>query len=62
MTPFLKRIAAVVRSSSMQIRDMVMILAVLILSIALAWAGTDYVVDHVVAPLMQDEPAGAPPT
>jgi hypothetical protein len=42
----------------MQIRDMIMILAVLILSIVLAWAGTDYV----VAPLMQDEPADAPPT
>jgi hypothetical protein len=44
----------------MQIRDMIMILAVLILSIALAWAGTDYVVDHVVAPLMQEEAAPSP--
>jgi hypothetical protein len=34
-----------------------MMLAVLLLSMALTWVGTDYVVDHVVAPLTEDEPA-----
>jgi hypothetical protein len=41
----------------MEKRDILVMLAVLLLSIALTWAGTDYVVDHVVLPLVEDEPA-----
>jgi hypothetical protein len=44
----------------MEKRDLIFMLAALLLSVALTWAGTDYVVDHVVLPLMEDQPAGAP--
>jgi hypothetical protein len=38
----------------MEPRDILMVLAAFVASIALAWAGTDYVVDHVVQPLVED--------
>ena len=56
----LKLSDGVARITGMEKRDLVVMLAALLLSIALTWAGTDYVVDHVVLPLTQDEPAGSP--
>jgi hypothetical protein len=41
----------------MEQRDMVLLIAALLLAIVVTWAGTDYVVDHVVLPLAEDEPA-----
>jgi hypothetical protein len=41
-------------------RDIIMVLAVLVLALVATWAGTDYVVDHVVMPLVEDEPAPGP--
>lgn len=41
----------------MERRDIIIVAIALVLSIALAWAGTEYVVDHVVVPLTKDDPA-----
>jgi len=41
-------------------RDIIMVLAMLLLTIAVTWAGTDYVVRKVVLPLVEDEPAPGP--
>jgi hypothetical protein len=41
-------------------RDIIMVLAMLLLTIAVTWAGTDYVVRQVVLPLVEDEPAPSP--
>jgi hypothetical protein len=41
-------------------RDIIMVLAMLLLTIAVTWAGTNYVVKQVVLPLVQDEPAPGP--
>ena len=44
----------------MERRDIIMVLAVLLLTVAATWAGTDYVVNQVVLPLVEDEPAPSP--
>jgi len=41
-------------------RDVIMVLAVLLLTVVVTWAGTDYVVNQVVLPLIEDEPASSP--
>lgn len=41
-------------------RDIIMLLAVLVLTIALTWTGTDYIVDHIVQPLMDEEASPVP--
>jgi hypothetical protein len=41
-------------------RDILMIMAMLLLAVAATWAGTDYVVNQVVLPLTEDEPAPSP--
>jgi hypothetical protein len=45
------------RIQLMNRRDIIMVLAMLVLTMALTWAGTDYIIDHVVQPLMEDESA-----
>jgi hypothetical protein len=41
-------------------RDIIIVIAMLVLTMALTWAGTDYIIDHVVQPLMEDESAPSP--
>jgi hypothetical protein len=41
-------------------RDVIMVLAVLLLTMAVTWAGTDYIISHVVQPLMDEEAAPSP--
>jgi len=41
-------------------RDIIIALAVLLLTIVATWAGTDYVVNQVVLPLVEGEPAPGP--
>jgi hypothetical protein len=48
------------RTSSMDRRDIIIVIAMLVLTMALTWAGTDYIIDHVVQPLMEDESAPSP--
>jgi hypothetical protein len=48
------------RTSAMDRRDIIMVVAVLLLTIAATWAGTDYVVNQIVLPLVEDEPAPSP--
>jgi hypothetical protein len=48
------------RTSAMERRDIIMVLAVLLLTVAATWAGTDYVVNQVVLPLVEDQPAPSP--
>jgi hypothetical protein len=43
------------RIQLMNRRDIIMVLAMLVLTVVLTWAGTDYIIDHVVQPLMEDE-------
>ena len=44
----------------MERRDIIIVLAVLLLTAVVTWAGTDYVVNEVVLPLVEDEPAPSP--
>jgi hypothetical protein len=50
----------VARIFPMDRRDIIMVLAVLVLTVALTWAGTDYIVRHVMQPLMDDEASPTP--
>jgi predicted metal-binding membrane protein len=52
--------SSVARISPMDRRDIIMVLAVLVLTVALTWAGTDYIVSHVMQPLMDDEASPTP--
>jgi hypothetical protein len=51
---------SIARISPMDRRDIIMVLAVLLLTMAVTWAGTDYVINHVVQPLMDEEAAPSP--
>jgi hypothetical protein len=57
---FLKPPDDVTRTSPMERRDIIMVVAVLLLTIVITWAGTDYVVTNVVMPLVEDESAPSP--
>jgi hypothetical protein len=48
------------RTSAMDRRDIIMMVAVLLLALAATWAGTDYVVNQIVLPLVEDEPTPSP--
>ena len=48
------------RTSSMDRRDIIIVFAMLVLTMALTWAGTDYIIDHVVQPLMEDGSTPSP--
>lgn len=41
-------------------RDIIMVVAVLLLTLAATWVGTDYVVNQIVLPLVEDEPTPSP--
>ena len=41
-------------------RDINMVVAKLLQTYAVTWAGTDYVVNQIVLPLVEDEPAPSP--
>ena len=50
--------AALPRSSSMNRRDMLLLAALLLISLIVTWLGTDYVLNHVVIPLIEDRQPG----
>jgi len=56
----LKPIGSAAVAFRMNRRDVIMVLAVLLLTVVVTWAGTDYVVNQVVLPLIEDEPASSP--
>jgi hypothetical protein len=56
----LKPSNSVARISPMDRRDIIMVLAALVLTMALTWAGTDYIVNHVMRPLMDEEASPTP--
>lgn len=49
-----KRAAALPRMCSMERRDMLLLAGLLLLSITITWVGTEYVLNHVVIPLIDD--------
>jgi hypothetical protein len=57
----LKPLEGLVVPLRMNRRDIIIALAVLLLTIVATWAGTDYVVNQVVLPLIEDEPGPGSP-
>ena len=56
----LKPSNSIARIYTMNRRDIIMVLALLVLTVALTWAGTDYVVNYIVQPLVDEESAPSP--
>ena len=56
----LKPSNSIARIYTMNRRDILMVLALLVLTVALTWAGTDYVVNYIVQPLVDEESAPSP--
>jgi len=62
MARMLKRTGRGVRSSPMERRDIIIVLVMLLAAVAVTAFGTDYVVDRVVSPLLDDAQAPAAPS